>query len=167
MITATSGTMCSPVVRVMEPSIAYTKPVLDSGAMGIVFPMITSKETAEAAVAAVRYPPIGERGWGPFYAPMRWQKKDPIEYYKSSDDVVIISLIEHIDAINNIEEIIFATNPTMEGEATAMYIQELLSELKTKPTITMLARGLPTGADLEYSDFSTLSHAFENRSSFN
>ena len=106
MITATSGTMCSPVVRVMEPSIAYTKPVLDSGAMGIVFPMITSKETAEAAVAAVRYPPIGERGWGPFYAPMRWQKKDPIEYYKSSDDVVIISLIEHIDAINNIEEII-------------------------------------------------------------
>ena len=68
---------------------------------------------------------------------------------------------------HNIKEIIFATNPTLEGEATAMYIQELLSELKTKPTITMLARGLPTGADLEYSDFSTLSHAFENRSSFN
>ena len=105
MITATSGSSCSPVVRVMEPSIAFTKPVLDSGAMGVIFPMITSKETAEAAVAAVRYPPAGERGWGPFYAPMRWQKKDSIEYYKSSDDIVIISLIEHIDAINNIEEI--------------------------------------------------------------
>ena len=105
MITATSGSACSPVVRVMEPSIAFTKPVLDSGAMGVIFPMITSKETAEAAVAAVRYPPAGERGWGPFYAPMRCQKKDSIDYYKSSDDIVIISLIEHIDAINNIEEI--------------------------------------------------------------
>ena len=102
MITATSGSACSPVVRVMEPSITFTKPVLDSGAMGIIFPMITSKETAEVAV---RYPPAGERGGGPFYAPMRWQKNDSIEYYKSLDDIVIISLIEHIDAINNIEEI--------------------------------------------------------------
>ena len=38
MITATAGTQCAPVVRVMEPSISYTKPVLDSGAMGIIFP---------------------------------------------------------------------------------------------------------------------------------
>ena len=105
MITATSGSACSPVVRVMEPSITFTKPVLDSGAMGIIFPMITSNETAEAAVAAVRYPPAGERGWGPFDVPMRWQKNGSIEYYKSSDDIVIISLIEHIDAINNIEDI--------------------------------------------------------------
>ncbi|HJN58752.1 MAG TPA: recombination mediator RecR [Dehalococcoidia bacterium] len=81
------------------------------------------------------------------------------------NNLKIESLMKRIT--NDIHEIIFATNPTMEGEATAMYIQELLSELKTKPTITMLARGLPTGADLEYSDFSTLSHAFENRSSFN
>ena len=81
------------------------------------------------------------------------------------NNLKIDSLIKRIN--NNIEEIIFATNPTLEGEATAMYIQELISELKTKPTITMLARGLPTGADLEYSDFSTLSNAFENRSSFN
>ena len=81
------------------------------------------------------------------------------------NNLKIDSLIKRIN--NNIEEIIFATNPTLEGEATAMYIQGLISELKTKPTITMLARGLPTGADLEYSDFSTLSNAFENRSSFN
>ena len=71
------------LVRVIEPSITFTKPVLGSGAMGIIFRMITSKETAEAPVAAVRYPPAGERGWGPFYAPMRWQKNDSIEYYKS------------------------------------------------------------------------------------
>ena len=82
-INATSGSACSPVVRVMEPSITFTKPVLDPGAMGIISRMITSKETAEAAVANVRYPPAGERGWGPFYAPMRWQKNDSIEYYRS------------------------------------------------------------------------------------
>tara|TARA_B100000029_G_scaffold504083_1_gene582282 strand:- start:859 stop:1296 length:438 start_codon:yes stop_codon:yes gene_type:complete len=81
------------------------------------------------------------------------------------NNLKIDALIKRID--NNIEEIIFATNPTLEGEATAMYIQELISELNVNPTITMLARGLPTGADLEYSDFSTLSNAFENRSSFN
>lgn len=106
MITATSGTDCAPIVRVMEPSISYTKPVLDSGAMGIVFPMITTKDAAEAAVAAVRYPPEGERGWGPFYAPIRWGNGDALDYYKASKDIVVITLIEHIEAIENIQEII-------------------------------------------------------------
>ncbi|MBH66781.1 MAG: 2,4-dihydroxyhept-2-ene-1,7-dioic acid aldolase [Rhodospirillaceae bacterium] len=110
MITATSGTECAPIVRVMEPSISYTKPVLDSGAMGIVFPMITSKEAALAAVNAVRYPPEGERGWGPFYAPMRWGNGDALDYYKASKDVVIIALIEHIESVENIQEIL-----TVEG----------------------------------------------------
>lgn len=106
MITASAGTDCAPVVRVMEPSISYTKPVLDSGAMGVIFPMITSKALAEAAVKAVRYPPEGERGWGPFYAPMRWGNGDAMEYYKASNDVVIIALIEHIEAVENIQEIL-------------------------------------------------------------
>jgi len=81
------------------------------------------------------------------------------------NNLKIDSLMNRIN--NNIEEVILATNPTMEGEATAMYIQNLFSKLQTKTIITRLARGLPTGADLEYSDFSTLSHAFENRSVFN
>ena len=106
MITATAGTQCAPVVRVMEPSISYTKPVLDSGAMGIIFPMVTSKEAAELAVKAVRYPPEGERGWGPFYAPMRWGNGDSMEYYKASNDIVIIALIEHIESIENIDAIL-------------------------------------------------------------
>ena len=106
MITATAGTQCAPVVRVMEPSISYTKPVLDSGAMGIIFPMVTSKEAAESAVKAVRYPPEGERGWGPFYAPMRWGNGNSMDYYKASNDVVIIALIEHIESIENIDAIL-------------------------------------------------------------
>lgn len=106
MIAATAGTECAPVVRVMEPRISYTKPVLDSGAMGLVFPMINTREAAEDAVRAVRYPPEGERGWGPFYAPMRWGNGDAMEYYRASGDIVIIALIEHAEAVANIQKIL-------------------------------------------------------------
>ena len=60
-----------------------------------------------------------------------------------------------------IKEIILATNPTMEGEATAMYIQRLIGPLGVK--ITRIARGLPVGGDLEYADETTLSRALEGR----
>jgi recombination protein RecR len=60
-----------------------------------------------------------------------------------------------------IEEIILATNPSVEGESTAMYIQKLISPLGVK--ITRIARGLPVGADLEYADEVTLSRAIEGR----
>ena len=60
-----------------------------------------------------------------------------------------------------IKEIILATNPTMEGEATAMYIQRLISSLGIK--ITRIARGLPVGSDLEYADETTLTRALEGR----
>lgn len=68
-----------------------------------------------------------------------------------------------------IAEIIIATNPTMEGEATAMYIARLTRELKAKNLklktlkITRIGRGLPTGADLEYADEITLTKSFEGR----
>ncbi|MBI4040185.1 recombination protein RecR [Candidatus Daviesbacteria bacterium] len=61
----------------------------------------------------------------------------------------------------SVKEIILATNPTMEGEATAMYIQRLISSLGAK--ITRIARGLPVGGDLEYADETTLSRALEGR----
>lgn len=60
-----------------------------------------------------------------------------------------------------IKEIVLATNPTMEGEATAMYIQRLIAPLGIK--ITRIARGLPVGGDLEYADETTLSRALEGR----
>ena len=60
-----------------------------------------------------------------------------------------------------IKEIILATNPTMEGEATAMYIQRLIGPLGIK--ITRIARGLPVGGDLEYADETTLNRALEGR----
>ena len=60
-----------------------------------------------------------------------------------------------------IKEIIIATNPTTEGEATALYIERLLKPLNKK--ITRLGRGLPVGAELEYADEETLSSALEGR----
>lgn len=59
------------------------------------------------------------------------------------------------------QEVIMATNPSLEGEATAMYIQRLIGPAGLK--VTRLARGLPSGADLEYTDDVTLARALEGR----
>jgi len=64
----------------------------------------------------------------------------------------------------SVTEVILATNPNLEGEATAMYLHKLMSPLGIK--ITRLARGLPFGADLEYADEVTLTRALENRQEF-
>lgn len=63
-----------------------------------------------------------------------------------------------------VTELVLATNPSMEGEATAMYIQRLLKPLKIK--ITRIARGIPIGAELEYADEVTIRRAFEGRKDF-
>ncbi len=60
-----------------------------------------------------------------------------------------------------VDEVIIATNPTLEGEATAMYIRRHVAPLGVK--VTHLARGLPVGGDLEYADELTLSRAFQGR----
>ncbi len=71
---------------------------------------------------------------------------------------------ELLSRLNNgdVHEVIMATNPTVEGEATAMYISRLLKPLGIK--ITRLAYGIPVGGDLEYTDYVTLARALEGRS---
>ena|SRR4030042_6413552 len=67
-----------------------------------------------------------------------------------------------------IKEVIIATNPTMEGDATAMYIAKKIKEMSTNgktPVVTRLGMGIPTGADLEYADEVTLREAIEGRRS--
>ena len=70
----------------------------------------------------------------------------------------------HSGKPSRVEEIILATNPTMEGEATAMYIDRLISPLGIK--VTRIARGLPVGGDIEYADETTLSRAMEGRKEY-
>lgn len=76
------------------------------------------------------------------------------------EDLKINELLERTRT-GAVAEIILATNPNLEGEATAMYIQKLLSPSGFK--VTRLARGLPAGGDLEYADEVTLTHALESR----
>jgi recombination protein RecR len=77
------------------------------------------------------------------------------------DDLKIAALLARV-ARGGIDEIIIATNPGMEGDATAMYI---LRELKAFPVkVTGLARGLPVGSDIEYADAVTLMRALQGRS---
>lgn len=63
-------------------------------------------------------------------------------------------------------EVILATNPTMEGEATAMYISKQLKANNQELKITRIGRGLPTGADIEYADSTTLDQAMSGRSEY-
>ncbi|MEQ8397868.1 aldolase/citrate lyase family protein [Thalassobaculum sp.] len=107
LITATAGTECAPLVRIPKPELALCKPALDAGAMGLIFPMICTREEAEATVQCINYPPEGTRGWGPFYAPTRWGLKTPLEYFEVANrELLNIILIEHIDAIENIDSIL-------------------------------------------------------------
>jgi recombination protein RecR len=76
------------------------------------------------------------------------------------DDIKIRPLIERV-ARGNVKEIILATNPSMEGDTTAMYIQQQLEPYDVR--VTRLARGLPVGGDLEYADQNTLLRALAGR----
>ena len=76
------------------------------------------------------------------------------------DDLKISELLERLkDGV--VGEVILATNPNLEGEATAMYLERLISPLGIR--VTSLARGLPVGGDLEYADEVTLGRALEGR----
>ncbi|MBD3168623.1 MAG: recombination protein RecR [candidate division Zixibacteria bacterium] len=77
------------------------------------------------------------------------------------DDLRIKQLIQRIP--DGISEVIIATNPNTEGEATAVYVMELLKPFKIK--VTRIARGLPLGGDLEFADIVTLTRALQDRHS--
>lgn len=79
------------------------------------------------------------------------------------DDLRIAPLLRRLGA-GGVEEVILATNPNLEGEATSMYIRKLISPLGVRTTRP--ARGLPVGGDLEYADEMTLSRAIEGRQEF-
>ena len=76
------------------------------------------------------------------------------------EDLKIRELIQRIQS-NDIHEVIVATNPSMEGDATALYLRQQLTTLQVR--VTRLARGLPVGGDLEYADQNTLLRALAGR----
>lgn len=76
------------------------------------------------------------------------------------EDIKIKELLARISC-GEVKEVIMATNPTVEGEATSMYIAKLLKPFEIK--VTRIARGIPVGGDLEYTDEVTLARALEGR----
>lgn len=97
-------------------------------------------------------------------------KIDPLNHM-TAEDIRINELISRVKSLkSNVNEIILAMNPDMEGEATAMYIRNKLGEIKkltnSEFKITRLGYGLPMGGNLEYADYMTLKKALENRNTF-
>ena len=74
----------------------------------------------------------------------------------------VLELIERLKK-DAVKEVIIATNASVEGESTALFIQRQIQEAKIETDISRLARGIPVGVDLEYADQITLTHALEGR----
>jgi 4-hydroxy-2-oxoheptanedioate aldolase len=106
MIAATAGTECAPLVRVPGIDEAEVKLALDAGAEGVFFPLVRSAADVERCVAAVRYPPAGTRGWGPFVAASR-HGVSAAEYSRVVGPYVTCCVqIETLEAVQGIEEIV-------------------------------------------------------------
>lgn len=91
---------CTPIVRVAWNDVALIKRALDLGAHGIIVPMVSSREEAEAAVKACKYPPEGVRGYGP-----RPGLYDDQYFQTANREVMTIALIETAAAVKNIDDI--------------------------------------------------------------
>jgi len=80
----------------------------------------------------------------------------------SPDDLTVRALVERVDAQGEaVREVIIATNPSLEGEATALYVQGQLAPRRA--TVSRIARGMPVGGDLEYADGVTIAQALSAR----
>ncbi len=103
IIAATGPT---PLARVPVNSVENIKRVLDTGAHGIVVPMINSRAEAEAAVAAARYAPLGQRSIGGQFHAVNFDT-DPATYYaKANDEILVVLMAEHVKAIAAADEIL-------------------------------------------------------------
>ena len=79
------------------------------------------------------------------------------------EEIYVEQLLKRVKT-PKISEVVLATNPTMEGEATAMYIDKQIKEINPSLRVSRIGRGLPIGADIEYADEVTLQRAMEGRS---
>jgi 4-hydroxy-2-oxoheptanedioate aldolase len=107
MIAAAIAVGTPPMVRVQTPGSDLVKQVLDGGAYGIIFPLIEDKAAAEAVVRATRYPPLGNRSFGPFHAAQQWNGMAAYDYVKvANDELLVTVIIESRKAIANLDEIL-------------------------------------------------------------
>ncbi len=134
------------VVRVPQNDLTYTKKVMDLGVDGIIFPMVKTAEEANEQIANTLYPPYGTRGFGPMNA-VDYGFADVKEYITHPvDNTCRFIQIEHVDAVNNLEEI-------MKNEYIDGYIfgpNDLsgsinrLCEIKIEPTLELMRKTIST-----------------------
>lgn len=104
MILATRGSRAMPFVRVPVVELWTAKRVMDMGALGVIFPFVSTAESAQTAAQACKYPPAGLRGSGAGLATFRWPA--PGGYYDFADqNIVVVTNIEDTTALENIDAI--------------------------------------------------------------
>jgi 4-hydroxy-2-oxoheptanedioate aldolase len=105
ILLATRGAKAVPITRVPANEVWLAKRVLDEGSLGVVFPFTSTRELAERAVAACRYPPLGVRGFGPGFALSRYGMSGPDYVRFANENVIVVVIIEQKEAVENIEAI--------------------------------------------------------------
>lgn len=95
-----------PIVRVASNTVENIKRALDSGAWGVVVPMVNTKEEAEAVVRACKYPPEGERSIGGAFAGLSFNANRADYYTQSNREILVIIQLESKQAVDNCEEIL-------------------------------------------------------------
>lgn len=103
-IIAASG--CVPLVRVPINSTENIKRVLDTGAWGVVVPMVNSRAEAQAVIAAARYRPLGQRSIGGQLPAANFDTDAATYHARANDEVLVVVMAEHVDAVANIDEIL-------------------------------------------------------------
>lgn len=107
MFAALGPSGAAPMVRIPWNTPEHFKRVLDAGAWGVVVPMVNSREEAEAAVRATRYPPEGARSVGGGRHALQWDAASPAEYYdRANAEVLLVLQIEHIEGVERADEIL-------------------------------------------------------------
>jgi 4-hydroxy-2-oxoheptanedioate aldolase len=151
MIAATGGTPAVPLVRVPGVRPELVKPALDGGALGVVFPQIATRAEAEATVQAVRYAPLGRRGYGPTYAALRWGLPN-LAYLEAANEAVLnVVLIESLAGVDALDDILTVRGLDVVAVARGDLSENLgvagqfdhprLREVVAKAEASVLARG--------------------------
>lgn len=96
---------CVPLTRVPWNTAENIKRVLDTGAWGVVVPMVNSREEAEAAVSATRYAPLGQRSIGGLLHATSFDTDASTYYAKANQEILLVLMVEHVLAVENLEAI--------------------------------------------------------------